>query len=198
MVAQNYRDIPLADMLAGEFGVGHFKLPNFYGTGQFLHGFEDRVMTPWRDALAAHGFTWDRCYPIIFISGRNSATVGRPIRDWRNSAMRMIGAARARRALAATIPTSCCPPCIGWPRWPSVGSWGPTRAPSMTHIWSASSTSSCSVSTAAAPAAAAWCSTGCSNWPSATRPCATKISSPAGAPGRRDPCHRPNEDGRQA
>ena len=64
----------LDDMLAGEFGVAHFKLPSFYGAGQFLHGFEDRVMAPWRDALSAHGFTWERCYPIIFVSGRNSAT----------------------------------------------------------------------------------------------------------------------------
>ncbi len=61
-------------MLAGEFGIAHFKLPNFYGAGQFLQSFEDSVMTPWRDALAAHGFTWERCYPIIFISGRSSAT----------------------------------------------------------------------------------------------------------------------------
>ena len=73
-LVEHYRDIPLDDMLAGEFGVAHFKLPSFYGAGQFLHGFEDRVMAPWRDALSAHGFTWERCYPIIFISGRNSAT----------------------------------------------------------------------------------------------------------------------------
>ena len=73
-LVEHYRDIPLDDMLAGEFGVAHFKLPSFYGAGQFLHGFEDRVMAPWRDALSAQGFTWERCYPIMFISGRNSAT----------------------------------------------------------------------------------------------------------------------------
>ena len=28
-----------------------------------------------------------------------------------------LGAAKARLTLGATIPTSCCEPCIGWPRW---------------------------------------------------------------------------------
>ena len=37
---------------------------------------------------------------------RSSPTSGRPIRDWRSSATSMIGAARVRPALGATIPTS--------------------------------------------------------------------------------------------
>ena len=61
--------------------------------------------------------------------------------------------------------------CIGFPRWPTAGSWGLTRAPSTTLIWLAISTSSCSASTAGAPTAVAWCFTECSNWPSPTSRC---------------------------
>ena len=43
--------------------------------------------------------TWSR-------APRSSLTGGRPIRGWRNSAMCMIGAARAQLALGATIPSS--------------------------------------------------------------------------------------------
>jgi transposase-like protein len=54
---------------------------------------------------------------------------------------------------------------------------GTTRAPWMPPTCPATSTSSRSASTAAALAAAGWCSTARSNWPSATRPCATTSSS---------------------
>ena len=30
-IAEHYRNIPLDDLLANEFGIAHFKLPNFYG-----------------------------------------------------------------------------------------------------------------------------------------------------------------------
>ena len=39
------------------------------------------------------------------------------------------GAARARPALGATIPTSYCPPCTASPRWPSGGCWVRIREP---------------------------------------------------------------------
>ena len=31
-------------------------------------------MEPWQHALKSAGFTWTRCYPILFISGPNCAT----------------------------------------------------------------------------------------------------------------------------
>jgi hypothetical protein len=46
-------------------------LQNFYGEGQFLKDFQRKVMIPWRSFLASNGFTWQRCYPIIFISGKH-------------------------------------------------------------------------------------------------------------------------------
>ncbi len=54
--------------------MSHFKLPNFYAPGRLFHGFEEQVLDPWRTALAEAGFTWTRCYPIIFISGPHCAT----------------------------------------------------------------------------------------------------------------------------
>ena len=55
----------------------------------------------------------------------------------------------------------------------SGGCWGPTRAQSTRHTFRATSTSSCSASTAAPPTAEALSSTGCSNSPSAMNPSAT-------------------------
>ncbi|MDA0745000.1 MAG: hypothetical protein O2954_00655 [bacterium] len=73
-IAEDFRKIPVEDTLNMQFQMSHFKLPNLYGPGQLLHGFEEQVMDPWREALAAAGFTWTRCYPIIFISGPGAAT----------------------------------------------------------------------------------------------------------------------------
>lgn len=73
-VAEDFRKVPIADTLHMQFQLSHFKLQNFYGPGQLFHGFEEQVMEPWEKALAAAGFTWTRCYPIIFISGPGSAT----------------------------------------------------------------------------------------------------------------------------
>jgi hypothetical protein len=56
------------------FSLAHFKLSRFDAPGKFLHGFGDKVLTGWQNTLTAVGYTFDRCYPIIFISGRNSAT----------------------------------------------------------------------------------------------------------------------------
>ncbi|MDA0709056.1 MAG: hypothetical protein O3B73_02460 [bacterium] len=73
-IAENFRKVPLADTVHEQFQMSHFKLGNFYGPGQLFHGFEEQVMDPWRNALAQSGFTWTRCYPILFISGPGAAT----------------------------------------------------------------------------------------------------------------------------
>ena len=74
-------------------------------------------------------------------------------------------------------------------RW-RAGFWVPTRAPSTTLTWPATSTSSCSALTAAARAAAASCSTASSSLPPATTPPATATSSPTPEPAPRPASHR--------
>jgi hypothetical protein len=73
-IADEFRALPLEDAVHSQFQLSHFNLPRFYEPGQFLHGFEEQVMGPWRQALTAAGFTWTRCYPIIFISGAGCAS----------------------------------------------------------------------------------------------------------------------------
>jgi hypothetical protein len=73
-IRDTFRDRPLAEAMQGRFAIAHYKLANFYGPGRFLEGFEPRVLVPWRQWLTRAGFTWTRCYPIIFISGRGCAT----------------------------------------------------------------------------------------------------------------------------
>ncbi len=73
-VAEQFRSLPIDEAMGCEFGLAHFKLANFYGAGRFLEGFEERVMQPWHRALRGQGFEWDRCYPIVFISGPGSAS----------------------------------------------------------------------------------------------------------------------------
>lgn len=73
-IADEFRQLPIEDAMRSQFQLSHFNLPRFYELGQFLHGFEEQVMEPWRQALAAAGFTWNRCYPIIFISGPGCVT----------------------------------------------------------------------------------------------------------------------------
>ena len=69
--AEEFKTLPIADVIDRPFSLAHFHLQNFYGEGQFLRDFQKKVMIPWRTFLASSGFTWQRCYPIIFISGRN-------------------------------------------------------------------------------------------------------------------------------
>lgn len=73
-VADEFRAQPIEAAMAGPFALAHFKLSRFDAPGKFLHGFETKVLDPWRTALRAAGFTFERCYPIIFISGKNCAT----------------------------------------------------------------------------------------------------------------------------
>ena len=58
----------------GPFALAHFHLSVFDAPGRILHGFEEHVLAPWQRALRDKGFTWDRCYPIVFISGIECAT----------------------------------------------------------------------------------------------------------------------------
>jgi len=60
-----------------------------------------------------------------------------------------------------------------------AGCWAPTRARSTTRTWPPTSTSSCSASTGAAPAAGDCCSTACSSSQSPTTPSGTGAWSPA-------------------
>ena len=73
-IADDFRAKPVKEVIKNRFALAHFKLPNFYGKGQLFDGFEEKVMEPWRKSLTAAGFTWNRCYPIIFISGPGCAT----------------------------------------------------------------------------------------------------------------------------
>ena len=73
-IAADFRAMPLDKAVASSFSIAHYSLGRFDVPGKFLHGFERRVLDPWRNTLKAQGFSFDRCYPIIFISGRNCAT----------------------------------------------------------------------------------------------------------------------------
>jgi len=73
-VSAEFRAKPVEEAMEGPFALAHFKLSRFDEPGKFLHGFERKVLDPWRAGLRQVGFTFDRCYPIIFISGRNCAT----------------------------------------------------------------------------------------------------------------------------
>lgn len=69
-----FRTQPLEDILESPFTLANFHLQDFYGKGQFLEHFQRDVMIPWRTFLSAAGFTWQRCYPIIFISGKGCSS----------------------------------------------------------------------------------------------------------------------------
>ena len=73
-IAARFRATPIEEAMRQPFSLGHFNLPRFYGAGQLFEGFEQQVMDPWRSALSAAGFTWSRCYPIVFISGAGCLT----------------------------------------------------------------------------------------------------------------------------
>lgn len=73
-IAERFRALPIEEAVQSSFSLAHYRLSNFDKPGGFLHGFKDRVLDPWQDALRAAGFSWERCYPIIFISGPNCAT----------------------------------------------------------------------------------------------------------------------------
>src|SRR5262245_49334768 len=63
-----FRAMPIERAMESPFSLAHFKLSRFDAPGKFLHQFRERVLDPWQAALKGAGFTWDRCYPIVFIS----------------------------------------------------------------------------------------------------------------------------------
>lgn len=73
-IASQFRALPIEQTLASPFSLAHFRLSRFDKPGGFLHGFKEQVLDRWQDALRNAGFSWDRCYPIIFISGPECAT----------------------------------------------------------------------------------------------------------------------------
>lgn len=66
--------MPLEMAMQRPFTLAHYHLSKFDAPGKFLHGFGRRVLEPWKGALTAAGYTFERCYPIVFISGRQCAT----------------------------------------------------------------------------------------------------------------------------
>ena len=64
-----FRALPLERVMEMPFGLSHFKLTNFTSRGDLFAGLWTEVMEPWQAFLARAGFTWYRCYPIVFISG---------------------------------------------------------------------------------------------------------------------------------
>lgn len=69
-----FRQLPIERAIESSFSIAHYRLSRFDEPGKFLHGFKEQVLDPWQASLAKHGFTWTRCYPIIFISGPGCAT----------------------------------------------------------------------------------------------------------------------------
>ena len=67
---EKFKAAPIEEAVEMPMSLAHFHLQNFYAEGQFLARFQDCVMIPWRAFLSQLGFTWQRCYPIIFISGK--------------------------------------------------------------------------------------------------------------------------------
>jgi hypothetical protein len=73
-VAAEFRGLPVAEAMRRPFALAHFQLARFDAPGRCLHGFTAAVLNRWQEALRAAGFTWERCYPIVFISGIGCAT----------------------------------------------------------------------------------------------------------------------------
>lgn len=69
------KTMPIEKLLARPFILAHFSLnPRFGAAGQLFHGLEEKWVEPWRQALLAHGFTFEYIYSILFVSGPHSAT----------------------------------------------------------------------------------------------------------------------------
>jgi hypothetical protein len=61
-----FRTAPLEQVTQWPFRLVNFDLWGHYDG--LLRGFQEQVMTPWRLFLTGLGFTWHRCYPVLFIS----------------------------------------------------------------------------------------------------------------------------------
>ena len=71
---EQFRATPIDQLMTQPFALSHFKLSRFDAPGRFLHGFGEKVLRKWQDRLTDNGFTFERCYPIVFISGIGCAT----------------------------------------------------------------------------------------------------------------------------
>lgn len=69
-----FRRMPMEKAMEQPFSIAHYHLSKFDAPGRFLHGFGRNVLELWKQALVSAGFAFERCYPIIFISGRGCAT----------------------------------------------------------------------------------------------------------------------------
>ena len=70
----SFLDKAIGRALREPFALAHFKISKFDTPGGCLDGFTEQVLNVWKDALTSAGFTFERCYPIVFISGPHSAT----------------------------------------------------------------------------------------------------------------------------
>ncbi len=73
-LVEKFKAAPIEKAVEMPISLAHFHLQNFYGAGQFLEHFQECVMILWRTFLSQLGFTWQRCYPIIFISGKGCSS----------------------------------------------------------------------------------------------------------------------------
>lgn len=71
---EEFKTAPLEQVVDMPFSLANFFLSEFYGAGQFLADFQKEIMIPWRTLLSSVGLTWQRSYPIIFISGKNCSS----------------------------------------------------------------------------------------------------------------------------
>ena len=71
---EKFKTAPLEQIVDLPFSLANFFLHNFYSPGSFLSDFQRDVMIPWRTFLSSTGLTWQRCYPIIFISGKKCSS----------------------------------------------------------------------------------------------------------------------------
>ena len=73
-ISRRFRSLPIQEALDSPFQMSHFDLSRFQDPGGLLEGLEEQVMVPWKRFLRSAGFTWRRCFPILFFSGPGCAT----------------------------------------------------------------------------------------------------------------------------
>lgn len=73
-LVEKFKTAPLEQIVDLPFSLANFFLHNFYEPNGFLRDFQRNVMIPWRTFLSQVGLTWQRCYPIFFISGKNCSS----------------------------------------------------------------------------------------------------------------------------
>ena len=71
---EKFKTAPLEQIVDLPFSLANFFLQSFYGPDGFLSDFQKNVMIPWRTLLSSVGLTWQRSYPIFFISGKNCSS----------------------------------------------------------------------------------------------------------------------------